>query len=713
MIFFRIFTLSFLFIFSNPLLGSYKRDIWRYHYNLQDIKKLFYHEKKLYCFADKGFFLLDIQSKNIVKNSVDLSLSGVDVVESLKYNNDLIFIYSSGNLDFIEDNKVYSMDLNLTDNVTINSAIKNGKNIYISSSEGVFVVDANNKILMEKYEYIYNSTQKIDVSFIEFFEDKIYVTSGENIYFTDLNISNLLDYRSWGKLSFFNDSIIGSYQIENQIYFYSSNSIFSVNGNNLDLKIEGDFLSLKILNNLLHVLYRNDQYTFLSILDKDSNLEDLKIPQDLQVNDFNYYNNNIWVAGDRFSLYNVDERIFYSPDNFPVNNINKIYTDNGFVYTFSHGNIYSKYKDGQWESESLINFDSISSVVSGENDKYFASFSNGVLDYSNQIIIDENYPKSKLKSIDNSSKLVISDLYYINDKLWILNYGSDAPLVSWDKFNWESYNIGSGFYHYPQEIIYNNLETFWIINDKNKFGGITLFDINSKDKYHLTVSNNKLKSNNINTLAVDKNNYVWIGSDQGLFYYNYSSLDDIKQINSYLKPNDGTKNIFQNIIVNDILIDNSNNKWIGTDQGIFVFDSNANRIIKAFNKNNSPIPSDNIISLKITESGEIFILTDYGLLSYVTYNEIPKPNYSDLKIYPNPININNDQNIIISGLVDKNIIHITNQSGRLVFSEVYEGGGLVWDLKDQNKIKISSGIYLVFILSEDGSKKLIEKILVI
>ena len=50
---------------------------------------------------------------------------------------------------------------------------------------------------------------------------------------------------------------------------------------------------------------------------------------------------------------------------------------------------------------------------------------------------------------------------------------------------------------------------------------------------------------------------------------------------------------------------------------------------------------------------------------------------------------------------------------RLVFSAVYEGGGLVWDLKDQNKIKISSGIYLVFILSEDGSKKLIEKILVI
>lgn len=713
MIFFRIFILSFLFSYSNHLIGSYKRDIWRYHLNLKDIQKLFYYENKLYCFADRGFFNLDLESRNIVKNSVDLNLSGIDIIESLKYNNHLIFIYSSGYVDFIKGNQVYSINLDLTSNATINSAKKNGSNIFISTSEGVYVVDAENKILMEKYEYIYNSSKKISVSFLDFFENKIYVVSGKNIYFSNFNSSNSLDYRSWDELSFFNDSILGSFQIENQIYFYDSNSIFSITGNNMDLKIEGDILSLKFLNNLLHILYKQDQSTFLSIQDKNSNIVDLKLPQGLQVNDFNFYDENIWLVGNGFSLYNLNEQIFYSPDNYPVKSINKIYADNGFVYAFSNTNTFSKYKEGQWESESLVNFNSISSVALGKNDKYFGSFSDGVLDYNNQIIIDENYPDSKLKRLENSSKLVISDLDYVNEKLWILNYGSDTPLISWDNINWEPYNIGSGFYHYPQELIFNNLETFWIINDKNKFGGITLFDINVKEKYHLSVSNNKLKSNNINSVTVDKNNYVWIGSDQGVFYYNYSSLDDVKQIGSYLTPNDGNKNIFQNIMINDILIDNSNNKWIGTDQGIFVFDSNKNKIINSFNKDNSPIPSDNILSLKTTESGEIFILTDYGLISYNTYNEIPKPNYSDLKIYPNPITISNDQSIIISGLVDKNIIHITNQSGRLVFSDVYEGGGLVWDLKDNDKIKILPGIYLVFILSEDGSRKLIEKILVI
>ena len=36
-------------------------------------------------------------------------------------------------------------------------------------------------------------------------------------------------------------------------------------GNNMDLKIDGDILSLKFLNNLLHILYKKDQSIFLSV----------------------------------------------------------------------------------------------------------------------------------------------------------------------------------------------------------------------------------------------------------------------------------------------------------------------------------------------------------------------------------------------------------------------------------------------------------------
>ena len=73
---------------------------------------------------------------------------------------------------------------------------------------------------------------------------------------------------------------------------------------------------------------------------------------------------------------------------------------------------------------------------------------------------------------------------------------------------------------------------------------------------------------------------------------------------------------------------------------------------------------------------------------------------------------NVDQNVKFTGLVDNKLIHITNQSGRLILSEIYKGGGFLWNLKDSKNIKVNSGIYLVFITSNDGSRELVEKIFI-
>ena len=178
-----------------------------------------------------------------------------------------------------------------------------------------------------------------------------------------------------------------------------------------------------------------------------------------------------------------------------------------------------------------------------------------------------------------------------------------------------------------------------------------------------------------------------------------------------MTPNNGERNIFQNIKINDILVDFSNKKWIATNQGIFVFNS-ENKTIESIKTDNSPLQSNNVLSINMDKQGDIFILTDYGLISYKTYNESPNLDYSKLKIFPNPVDLDVDQNVKITGLVDNNIIHITNQSGRLIFSEIYKGGGFLWNLKDSKNMKVNSGIYFVFILSNDGSRELVEKIFI-
>ena len=120
MIFFITLIISFLFLEPNFSLEIQNKNIWRYHFNLEDIKESILYDSKIYCFAERGYFYLDLESNNIIKNTVDLNLSGVDVIKALDYNGELVLIYSSGKIDFVKGNRVSSVDLAITENVKIN-----------------------------------------------------------------------------------------------------------------------------------------------------------------------------------------------------------------------------------------------------------------------------------------------------------------------------------------------------------------------------------------------------------------------------------------------------------------------------------------------------------------------------------------------------------------------------------------------------------------
>ena len=224
--------------------------------------------------------------------------------------------------------------------------------------------------------------------------------------------------------------------------------------------------------------------------------------------------------------------------------------------------------------------------------------------------------------------------------------------------------------------------------DNLQSGGVLLYDVSSEQTFKLSSSNNMLNSNNVNTISIDKKNKVWIGSDKGLIYFSSSKLDDIANFESYLIPDDGNKNIFQDIQINSLLIDNSNNKWIGTENGLFIYDSEKKTLLKHFKKDNSPLISDKIYGMEMNENGEIFILTSEGLMSLTTYNSSPKSNYDLVKIYPNPLVLNEHETLIFSGLLEDNHIKITSLSGVEIITLEYRGGGLSWNLIGKNDKKI-------------------------
>jgi hypothetical protein len=58
-------------------------------------------------------------------------------------------------------------------------------------------------------------------------------------------------------------------------------------------------------------------------------------------------------------------------------------------------------------------------------------------------------------------------------------------------------------------------------------------------------------------------------------------------------------------------------------------------------------------------------------------------------------------------------IKITDVSGNLVFETISDGGQATWNLKTFTGERVSTGVYIVFCASSDGSSSAVTKMLVI
>ena len=84
---------------------------------------------------------------------------------------------------------------------------------------------------------------------------------------------------------------------------------------------------------------------------------------------------------------------------------------------------------------------------------------------------------------------------------------------------------------------------------------------------------------------MDNNDNVWVATDEGLVYFASSNP---REFNNYLIPNDGNQFLFKGIKINTVEVDYAGNIWIGSDNGIFVFDNTKNKFVYQFNLSNSP-----------------------------------------------------------------------------------------------------------------------------
>ncbi len=223
-------------------------------------------------------------------------------------------------------------------------------------------------------------------------------------------------------------------------------------------------------------------------------------------------------------------------------------------------------------------------------------------------------------------------------------------------------------------------------------------------------------------LAVDKNNRVWMVTNNGVISFDPAAiLAGTGTINRTKVPrNDGT-NLADYLLdgqqVNCIAVDGSNRKWIGTNSaGAFLVSEDGSTILRQFNTQNSPIPSDRIYQICCDPtSNSVYFTTEAGFVEYFSNATPPQSSYSNILAYPNPVRPEYTGPITITGLMDNSYIKIADAAGNVVATVRSNGGMATWDGCNYNGRRVKTGVYFVFVSrgSSDASGSAVTKILVV
>nr|MBA3902041.1 hypothetical protein [Bacteroidota bacterium] len=659
-----------------------------------------------------------------------LSDIGFETIAYNKKAHALLIVYSNSNLDILKGDRIINLaDIrrsNVLGDKRIYGVTFKEEFAYLATGFGIVIVDMNK--LEVKDTYYYSSKGSIKTNKVIIDNSYIYAATDSGIYQAQINAPNLSDFNSWSKrndlpdtlaayksMALLNDMLVivkksTTFNSDSIFYFkdnaweyfdkWDNNTIYSIETNK-DLLLITNYNGSSVWNlQGERVFFISDYYTEQSVNPKHM----IRDEQD-----------TYWIADLGQGLIRVKDNEDFSvikPQGPISNNINHLATSKNNVWvaagarsdswasTFNYEDI-SFLSDQEWRVIHTYDltgekiYDVINLTVNPKNkEQVFAStWSKGLIEITDKSISNiyssENSTLENLFLFPNDYKVHISgSAFDKNDNLWVTNWASYKPLsVKKKDGTWTSFGIpGKSIGEFIGEVIISQSNHKWIVYPRG--GGILVYDDNntiddpSDDRtIILTTETGKggLPSNSINSIAIDLDGKIWVGTENGVaVFFNPDAVFgdgnfDSQQIK--IQQDGNVQLLLEKETVSAITIDGANRKWFGTlDGGVFLMSADGTQQIESFNVDNSPLFSNSVRTIAITDDGEIFFGTDRGLISYRGTASQGATTFNKVYAYPNPVRHDYDGVIAIKGLVKDVDVKITDISGNLVFQTTALGG---------------------------------------
>ena len=706
---------------------------------------------------------------NKVQGLSDFGISTLEYFSS----HDLIFIgYQNGNIDIIRNNTVHNVpDIRLTTAIMGSKRINNvallDENLYVATDFGIVQIGVQQLVVFNTF-LIGDDASVLQVNDILVHDGSFYAATAQGMLVADVDAPNLADFNSWEALEnepveegFYN-SVFTAFDklflwnsagdldqifyledetwvpffpdIEGTIGYFNRKNGMGFSNNRLWVAYEG---AIDLFNNDFELVDRIDSYGFGSLN-----------PQNLL-----FDNVNMWIADFGVGVIRRNEAGQFqsflpeSPSTAMASGLASspaaVWVAPGSITSGGQNNWNYDgalfFENERWRSATRFNipgldgvFDIVRVVADPGNSKqaYFASWSRGLFKLTTDrdfTLYDETNSTLQRRSAIGDQVRIGGAAFDRNRNLWVTNSEVDRPIsVMRNNGQWLSFDTKGlvGNNQVIGNITVDNSNQKWVIIPGNGIIVLkenTLENSNDFEVRRLTTlaGNGSLPSNYVYSMAVDQSGYVWVGTQAGVaVFYNPQNVLTQSSIDAHLPivVQDGFAGLLlENDQVNTIFVDGGNNKWFGTSRsGAFFMTPDARNTYLHFTIDNSPLPSNNILDITVApETGEVFFATDKGLASFRNFATAASETHQEVYAYPNPVKPGYDGYIAIKGLVRNAHVKITDINGNLVYETRAQGGQAIWNGRDLNGRKPSSGVYTVFSTNDDGSETAVTKILFI
>lgn len=603
---------------------------------------------------------------------------------------------------------------------------------------------------------------------IEIFGTRVFIATEIGLYTGEIGS----DPYNWEMVSpDFDNNIFGLQISDDDLYFFMGTQLIRVSLDDQSSTIVDEYSNSNFIQFVVHdddIIYLNNN----SIEIKNITASQTIPVEKNSINSISIYDNNeiVFATVSGLALLKHDNSIDYILPNSPhQNNLQAItlLNDGRLVVGNAEGlSIMESYgwrsilesdnkviiqnnRDHNYFIADSIPVDfgvSISRMLQGPDDKLYCALE-GTFQSRNGsgiLIIDVDNP-SDYTLIDttfldffSNEYMVIKDIGFDRENnLWVADAFASNKHESihvrmqdnnWRSFNAENSDGSMGLT--PSTLAIDAWQRIWIgsfqdsgMNIGFPNGGLSMYSydgspIGPDDEkwYRINLTNTDVNAT-IWSLAVSEENRLYILTPTGLTFVDLQFADDdpIK----YENP----RYYFPNISFgqeSEVRLDARGNAWvISESDGIHVLlnnstfwpDENRSIEVESINTDNYPLLSDNVSDVTFdNENGMAYFTSMNGINSFRIPFAESKKNYANIRAFPSPYHVPNENPLIIDNLKDKSSIKIMTISGKVIRSlETADlgihGYQIEWDGRDENGDWVYSGVYLLSVYNEDGSNE--------